>query len=145
MTGNQYFQIHGEAAGPLPTADPLFKELKILKFQDVFKLNIAKFVYSTINYESPSVFSEWFTFTHNVHSYATTSSTTVNRENYFEVGTTHSTKTLFSRNSNLAKYGAKMIRVSGPNLWNTLPKYIQEAPSASTFKIYLKKYFIQLY
>ena len=55
MTGNQYFQIYGEPAGPLPSAEPLFKELNILKLQDVFDLNIAKFIYS-LSGLSPSFF-----------------------------------------------------------------------------------------
>lgn len=31
MTGNHNFQIYGEPAGPLPSAEPLYKELNILK------------------------------------------------------------------------------------------------------------------
>ena len=36
LTGNQYFQIYGEPPGPLPSANPLFKELNFLKFQDIY-------------------------------------------------------------------------------------------------------------
>ena len=46
LTGNKYFQIYGEDAAPLPRSEPLFKTLEILKFEDIFKINIAKFVYS---------------------------------------------------------------------------------------------------
>ena len=58
MTGNQYFQIYGEPAGPLPSAEPLFKELRILNFRDTFDLNVAKFIYSTLSGLSPAVFSD---------------------------------------------------------------------------------------
>ena len=97
MTGNQYFQIYGEPAGPLPHAEPLYKELGILNFQDIFDLNIAKFVYSTLNGQSPAIFSDWFTYTHSIHSHATTSSITINRKDYFDVGTAESNKTLYAK------------------------------------------------
>ena len=41
LTGNKYFQIYGEPSTPLPTAEPLFKTLEILKFDDIFKFSIA--------------------------------------------------------------------------------------------------------
>ena len=145
LSGKQYFQIYGEPATPLPSAQPLLKELNILNFKEVFELNIAKFIYSTLNNESPTIFSDWFTFSHSVHSHATTSSTIVVQSNFFDTGITQTTKTLFTKNCNLLKYGAKMIRVSGPILWNNLPLKIQESPSLTTFKINLKKYFLDLY
>ena len=145
LTGNQYFQIYGEQAGPLPSAEPLFKELRILNFQDSFDLNIAKFVYSTLAGESPEIFSEWFTYTSNVHSHATTSTVTITRNEYFDVGTATPTRTLFTKNSHLVKYGGKMIRVYGPKLWNSIPSDIQECSSLATFKIELKKHFIDRY
>ena len=61
LTGDKYFQIYGEEAAPLPRSEPLFKTLEILKFDDIFKVNIAKFVYTTLVHESPAVFWEWFT------------------------------------------------------------------------------------
>ena len=68
LTGNQYFQVYGETPGPLPSADPLFKELKILKFKDILKMNICKFVYLTLSNDSPSPFANWFTYNHQVHN-----------------------------------------------------------------------------
>jgi hypothetical protein len=145
MTGNQYFQIYGEPGGPLPTAEPLFKELRILNFQDTFDLNVAKFVYTTLSGLSPDIFNDWFTYSHSIHCHATTSSVTVNRKEYFDVGTTETNKTLFAKKPNLVKYGARMIRVYGPILWNGIPKKIQDSSSLSTFKIELKKHFIDRY
>ena len=96
MTGNQYFQIYGEPATPLPTSEPLFKSLKILKLNDIFMINIAKFVYTTLSNESPPTFSDWFTYSNSVHSHATTSATVINREQYFDTGTVENTKTLLT-------------------------------------------------
>ena len=69
MTGNQYFQIYGEPATPLPTSEPLFKSLKILKLNDIFLINIAKFVYATLSNESPlSSLIGLYTPTQSIHT-----------------------------------------------------------------------------
>ena len=70
LTGNQYFQIYGEPPCPLPSAGPLFKELKFLKFDDIFKMSIAKFVFLALCEEGPVIFFDWFTYNHLMHSHA---------------------------------------------------------------------------
>ena len=143
LTGNQYFQIFGEPPGPLPSSSPLYKELKFLKFNDLFRMSVAKFVYLTLCEESPPVFNDWFTYIS--HSYATTSSTYITQNDYFDVGTEHPTYTLNVKKSKLSNYGCKMIRVSGPLIWNELPFIIQDASSIQTFKINLKNFFVDKY
>ena len=145
LTGNKYFQIYGEDAAPLPRSEPLFKTLEILKFDDIFKVSIAKFVYSSLARENPSVFWAWFTYSHLIHNYATSSSTQVNRTHYFDVGTVENTRFLFTKRSHLVNYGGKMIQVYGPTLWNSLPKEIHDCSSLSTFKDKVKKYYISQY
>jgi hypothetical protein len=145
LTGKQYFQIYGEPASPLPSAEPLFKELKILMFKDIFALNVVKFVFKTLRNESPAIFSDWFTYSHSVHSHATTSAAIINRQEYFDIGSAEDTKLLFIKRSNLVKYGAKMLRVSGPILWNNLPKGIHESSSVNSLKFNLKNLFIGKY
>lgn len=147
LTGNQYFQIYGDPAGPLPSSTPLFAELRFLKFEDIYiyKLNIAKFIYSTLCDLSPKVFSDWFTYISDVHAHATRSNATICRENYFDVGTEVQTYTLYIPKSRLANYGDKLIKVYGPLLWNSIPEVIQDACSVQTFKLYLKKHFLQKY
>ena len=145
LTGNRYFQIHGEEAAALPRSEPLFKTLEILKFEDLFKASIAKFVYSTLAQENPTVFWDWFTYSHLIHNHATSSSTNVVRTHYFDVGTSEQTKYLFTKRSHLVNYGGKMIQVFGPVLWNSLPREIHDSPSLPTFKNRIKNYFISLY
>ena len=145
LTGNQYFQIYGEPPGPLPPSNPLFAQLKLLKFDDIYKLNIAKFVYTTLCEFSPKVFAEWFTYTSDVHAHSTRSSTSISHDDLFDVGTEVKTYTLYIPKSRLANYGDKLIKVYGPLLLNSLPEIIQDACSVQTFKIYLKKYFLESY
>ena len=145
LTGNKYFQIYGEEAAALPRSEPLFKTLEILKFEDIFKVSIGKFVYSTLARENPTVFWEWFTYSHLIHNHATSSSTNVNRTHFFDVGTIEQSKFLFTKRSHLVNYGGKMIQVYGPLLWNSLPKEIHDCTSFSTFKNKIKSHYVAQY
>ena len=145
LTGNKYFQIYGEEAAALPRSEPLFKTLEILKFEDIFKVSIGKFVYLTLARENPTVFWEWFTYSHLIHSHATSSSTNVNRTHYFDVGTVEQSKFLFTKRPHLANYGSKMVQVYGPQLWNSLPKEIHDSTSLDTFKNKIKSYYVAQY
>ena len=144
MSGKQYFQIYGEVPGPLPSSEPLFKKLEILKFLDIFKLNIANFVYSTLNFDSPGIFHDWFKFDFEVHDHSTRTGAEVIRENYFDAGETIRSLALHTKGSK-NKYGQKMIQVYGPLLWNSLPDLIQKATSIHIFKKNLKIYFLDQY
>ena len=100
-------------------------------------------MYLTLCEESPPVFSDWFTYIN--HSYATTSSTHISQNNLFDVGTEHSTYTLYVKKTKLVNYGDKMIRTMGPLIWNDLPFDIQDSSSIQTFKIHLKSFLINKY
>ena len=145
LSGKQYFQIYGQAPGPLPSSSPLYKEHEILKLDDIYKLSIAKFVYQTLCDDSPDIFTDWFKYTHEVHSHATKSATTITNEHYFDIGIEEKTYTLYLDRGNLANYGKKMIHVSGPLIWNNLPFEVQDAPSLPTFKYRLKRYLLDSY
>ena len=145
LTGNRYFQIYGEAAGPLPHANPLFKSLEILKFEDIFNFFVANFVFATLQGDSPFVFLNWFTYNHSIHSYATTSATTINQNDFFDTGTVEPTNKLYPKKSKLVKYGARMIRVIGPIIWNRLPCMVQDSPSFAKFKENLKTHLLSKY
>ena len=145
MSGKQYYQIYGEPAVPLPSADPLFKSLDILKFDDIFRLNIATFIFQTLDGESPSIFHDWFTYIHDVHSHATRSDREIIRDDYFDVGIEVPTTSLRPVRSHLLHYGDKLIKVNGPIIWNRLPHNIRESTSIFIFKNHLKKYFLSQY
>lgn len=145
LTGNQYFQIYGQPAGPLPSADPLFTQLEILKLYDIFQFGVAKFIYSVLCKTCPSVFFDWFTYTHDFHFHATRSSSVISQSHYFDTGTEVPTFSLHVPHSKLVNYGEKMIKVIGPVIWNRIPCEIQSATTISSYKFYLKKYFIEKY
>ena len=140
LSGVQYFQIYGQEPGPLPSSEPLYKHLEILKLDDIFQLNIAKFVYSVLTFESPTNFHEWFSYDHEVHNHSTRSGAEIIRNSYFDVGTAVQTYTLHLKGSN-NKFGEKMIKKSGPVIWNSIPGHIQDATSITVFKYQLKNTF----
>ena len=145
LSGCQYFQIYGAPAGPLPASEPLFRKLEILKLDDIFKLHIAKFIFSCLARKTPNLFFDWFTINYSLHSHSTTSSTVIVQNSYFDVGNAVYTNTLHTKGSNLSVYGAKQIKVMGPILWNNLPTKIRESNTLSSFKYHLKKYMIEQY
>ena len=145
LSGKQYFQIHGESYGPLPSTDPLFKTLGLLKINDIFKLNVAKFVFETLTHESPQNFWNWFHYTHDVHSHSTKSTTTINCSHYFDTGIAESTLNLYVNRTNLVKFGERMIKVSGPLIWNDLSIEIQGSISVGTFKEKVKSLYLSHY
>ena len=145
MTGNRYYQIYGQPAVRLPSADPLYKSQKILKFDDIFRLNISNFIYLTLNGESPPNSNTWFVYNHNIHSYETRNDTHIINNDYFDPGTVEPSTSLRPFRSNLVNYGDKLIKVNGPKIWNDLPDTIRESTSIFTFKLHLKIYFISKY
>ena len=144
LSGTQYFQIYGQDPGPLPSSEPLYKNLEILKISDIFRLSIANFVFSTLTFDSPAIFNDWFHYDHDVHDHTTRSSSEVIRENYFDVGHVEQSYVLHTKGAKNI-YGEKMIQVSGPVIWNSIPDYVRKAESIFTFKKHLKMHFLEHY
>ena len=111
---DQYPQI----SGCLNPSDPLFSKLGILKIHDVFKLQIVKFIYDCLMFNTPSNFWSWFVYNSSIHSYNTTTNSTVIMKNYFEIDSIHTNFTLHAQGSHLVNYGGKTLKVAGPVLWN---------------------------
>ena len=141
MTNNSHYA----SARPLASSTPLFKELKILKLQDVYNLHVATFIYSCLSLATPSIFFDWFIINNSMHSHATTTNTIITQEHYFDVGEASSTNCLHNRYSRLVTYGGKLLKVVGPIVWNSLPPYVRDSPSLFSFKLELKNYLLNQY
>ena len=144
LSGKQYFQIYGQEPGPLPSSEPLYKKLEILKFKDIFELSIANFVFSTLTFDSPAIFDNWFQYDHEVHNHSTRASTDVIQENFFDVGYVQQSFNLHTKGAN-NNYGGKMIQVMGPLIWNRIPEEIQKAGTIFTFKKHFKIHIFNQY
>ena len=52
---------------------PMFYKLEILKIEDIFTLQIAKFIYKSLSGDTPENFHEWFKLNSDSHTYNTRS------------------------------------------------------------------------
>ena len=55
-------------------------------------------------------------------------------KNHFEIESIVQTNILHTQSSRLVNYGAKMVKVAGPLLWNSLPDNIRNSTSVHMFK-----------
>ena len=134
-------------SGPLNPSEPLFLALEILKIHDVFKLQLTKFVFDCLSFNTPVNFRNWFTLNHTVHNYNTIANSLVNINNKFDfkVVSVNTNNILHTQASNLVNYGSKKLKVAGPILWNSLPEKIRNSPSIFTLKSRFKKFLIEQY
>ena len=126
----------------IPT-DPLFKNLEILKVDDIYSFKVSVFIYQCLTSATP--FESWFSYIHDSHIHSTRQGTSVNRKNYFDIGETVATSSLHHRYSRLINYGGKSMKVSGPVLWNKIPDKIRDLLTLSAFKKDYKLHLLQSY
>ena len=76
--------------GPLHPTDSLFYKLEIMKVQDVFKLQVSKFIFDCLHLYTPANFHNWFTLNHHIHSYNT-------RSTFLDIDNLINSNNLFSK------------------------------------------------
>ena len=128
--------------GPLAHSLPLFHQLEFLKINEIFKLQLSRFIFDCLNNFSPPQFKPWFTLVSDVHEHATRAA--FNISNYSVMSRNKSTD-LFIRKARTTHCGLKAIRVYGPKLWNKIPRSIRLPRTRSSFVNLLKKHFISTY
>ena len=106
-------------------SDPLFKKLKLLKLNDIIKMNTALFVFKTINNLIYSPIP--FTF-RNVPHYRL-------RGNHVNLEVPY----VRLRHSQL------FVHVRGANLWNSIPQNLHHSPTVISFKRNLKNHYLNSY
>ena len=106
---------------------PLFKNLKILTINDIFKAEALKFVYDSLKKLNPIQFHKYFNYAPNLHN------TTANRNNNLNPPSVRTTT-----------YGLKSLKYSGSILWNNLPCILRNKPSKMTFAKSVKENLISL-
>ena len=103
-------------------SDPIFKELELLKLNDVRQLELGKLMFSFNRSLLPSKFNNYFSLNKQVHSYATRYA-----RNDFHLP--------FCR-TNLRKFS---VSFQGPTFYNSLNNDIKESNSLHSFRAKLKK------
>ena len=104
--------------------DPLFKNLKILNLEAIYKLQIGKFMYQYRSGLLPYSFNNMFLVTRQVHSYGTRSS-----ELFY----------LPQCRTNIRKFS---ISFQGPKFFNSLSFEIRNATSTASFCCKLKVFLL---
>ena len=135
ITNNNIFPI---VPGPLYPTNRLFYNLKILKVEDVFKFQVSKFIFNCLNLITPRNFQDWFKLCYKIHNHNTRSAI-VDIENLVN------SNKLFILYGRTTHYGLKLLKVSGPKLWNLIPNHIRSNPSAGYFATHLKNYLMAKY
>ena len=101
----------------LAHTDPLFSRTNILKFHDIYRLNIALYMFEA---RHSGIFDR-------NHRYSTRS---------YDDLVPFQARLTATKNS---------LRVCGPNIWNSIPLEIRNLPTISIFKNRYKKHLISLY
>ena len=111
-------------------SEPLFLKLGLLKLDDIFKLQLASFVYACINRLAPPVFDNYFNYISNIHDHNTRQAARGD---------------IFIERRNTMQYGIKTVRYAGTQLWNSIPIEIRRSPSISTFRSNFLKFLLSGY
>ena len=121
--------LHGPLESMNFSADEMTKNINILKFEDIFKLELAKFMHRANYNKLPSTFSNFFTKTNTMHHYNLRS----NKEQRF-----------FVPKCRTAKY-RKSFKLLGIDLWNKLNIDLKEIAFLSPFAKKYQASMIKLY
>ena len=97
-------------------ANPIFVSLRILKFEDIIKLQIGKVMYLYKNGLLSDSFNDMFLLNCDIHSYNTSRS-----KNFFRLPYCRTNVTKFS------------LRFQGPKIFNSLSSGIQNVSSTALF------------
>ena len=105
---------------------PLFKDLQILKFHDIYQYHTGKLMFLFTKNLLPNYFKSLFMLTSQVHSYNTRTS-----KLFY----------MFPCRTNLRQF---LIRFQGPKLFNFLSNNIKDCESILLFSKKLKEFLLSL-
>ena len=108
-------------------SNSLFKQLKLLKLNNLHQLKVSKYMYCLSKGTLPSPIIHIVTYNTNIHSHHTR-----NRDNPH----------IHARRTNIA---AKSLRHKGPQIWYKLPNEIKTAKSLASFTNKFTKFIIESY
>ena len=109
--------------------DPLFAELKVLKFIDLYNLNLGKFMFRYKSGLLPSSFNDLFILCSSVHTYGTRSAS---KGDFY----TNYNRTSLSKNSLVSRCIL---------FWNNLKPDLKKSPTLKSFSTNLKHYLLKMY
>jgi hypothetical protein len=99
---------------------PFYAQLQILRLDDIYKVELGKYMYNYVNNSLPKALLNIFKWTHNIHIYQT------RQQTYLRP---------IKCRLNVTK---QSILAKGPDVWNTLPENLQQKNNISSFSSTLK-------
>ena len=111
--------------------EPRMKKLGLLKFEDIYLLQCAKFAYTTINGDSPPAIKDKFKFANEIHDYALRSRT-------------HDPLKLIEPRTNTRKHLTYLTN-NLPITWNKIPQNIRSLNTLTSFRNKLKGHLLSRY
>ena len=115
--------------GFLAHTTPLFAELRVLKFNDLYNFNLGKFMYKYKRGLLPTNFKDLFTMSSSVHSY----------------GTRGASKGDLYINFNRTSFSKNNLTSRGILFWNNLNVELKESRRIESFSRNLKRSIFQTY
>ena len=116
--------------GPLVHTPPLFHKLRLLTIYEIFKLQLGKLIYESINNLGP---------TKNVINFTDISDIHYQYTRYASRGN------LYTNNVRTTRYGLKCLQNEAKELWANLPNKIKYSITLGTFKSSCKRHMIETY
>ena len=116
--------------GPLAHTSPLFHKLKLLNIFDIFKLQLGKLVFESVNGIGPS---------NNVIKFNRVSETHCHNTRYADQGN------LYINSVRTTRFGLKGLQVEGAKLWAAISPGIKNSQTKKAFISRFKKYMLELY
>ena len=121
---------HPVVPGPLVHTLPIFFKLNLLTIFDIYKLQVGKFVYESINGIGPSQNIVKFKKVSGVHNYNTRYATSGG---------------LFVGNVRTTQYGKGSLKIEGKNIWDTIPNKVKGCLTKKSFNVRFKKELLKAY
>ena len=133
MTFNDEFPA---IPGTSRSANPIFIKMNSTKVEEIYKFQVAKFVFKCLNQTTPIQFHNWYKLNHlmHVHPQGLIIMLVIKQSSIISVSLACTTN-----------YGLKQIKVSGPRIWNELPSNLKNSSSINIFLKKLKIHYISTY
>ena len=128
VTFNDTFRSEYRSLSHTP---PLFQKLNILNIFDIFKVQVGKLVYESLNCIGLMQKIIKFTRASEVHTHNTRYSSDGNHYNPY---------------ARTTRYGLRSLQIEGGKLWSTIPITIKNSNSKTAFiRLLIKKYIVTKY
>ena len=113
--------------------NPIFRRLKVLKFDDILKMQFACLMWEFDHDNLPICFNNYFQKVSDTHKYATRNSTSGKLSENVDVNT--------------SRYGLAMFKFQGPKVLNTIKEihFYKDCKTLPYFRNKYKAYFIESY